>query len=89
MFAKLDVMALPYGECVRYFNTGGPCLPGKHYMLPAEARLPEARSLIDRCRTTSSGSARSPTTGSYRIILGPARDEAIARLRLLLSPRIR
>jgi hypothetical protein len=31
-----------YGACVRYFNTAGPCVPGRHYMLPAAARLPEA-----------------------------------------------
>ncbi len=25
----------------RFFNTSGPCDPAKHYMLPAEERLPE------------------------------------------------
>jgi len=38
--------ALRYGVCVRYFNTTGPCVPELHYMLPAEARLPEARPLV-------------------------------------------
>lgn len=31
----------------RVFNTSGPCEPVKHYMLPAEERLTEARRLID------------------------------------------
>ncbi len=31
----------------RFFNTSGPCEPAKHYMLPAEERLTEARTLID------------------------------------------
>ncbi len=29
------------------FNTAGPCRPGKHYMLPPEARLAELRPLIE------------------------------------------
>jgi AAA ATPase domain len=33
---------------VRYFNTTGPCVPERHYMLPAAARLPEALPLIER-----------------------------------------
>ena len=33
---------------VRYFNTSGPCVPGLHYMLPPEPRLPGARDLIDQ-----------------------------------------
>jgi hypothetical protein len=35
---------------VRYFNTTGPCKPEEHYMLPAEARLPEAGPLIEAGR---------------------------------------
>jgi hypothetical protein len=31
----------------RVFNTSGPCEPAKHYMLPAEERLSDARRLID------------------------------------------
>ena len=31
----------------RFFNTSGPCDPAKHYMLPAEERLSEARRLIE------------------------------------------
>jgi len=32
----------------RYFNIAGPCVPGKHYMIPALERLPEVARLIDR-----------------------------------------
>ncbi|XXT48703.1 hypothetical protein WMF23_45825 [Sorangium sp. So ce542] len=32
----------------RWFNTGGPCNPDDHYMLPPEERLPGVRDLIDR-----------------------------------------
>jgi len=31
----------------RFFNTAGPCLPDKHYMLPAGRRLAQVHSLID------------------------------------------
>ncbi len=31
----------------RHFNTGGPCRPEEHYMLPAAERLDDARRLID------------------------------------------
>ncbi len=31
----------------RYFNTAGPCVAGKHYMLPPEDRLPGVPELID------------------------------------------
>ena len=30
----------------RYFNTAGPCIPARHYMLPALDRLPEIRRLV-------------------------------------------
>jgi hypothetical protein len=33
---------------MRFFQTGGPCVPGRHYMLPAGDRLPGARGLIAR-----------------------------------------
>jgi hypothetical protein len=36
-----------YGACVRYFNTAGLCVPERHYMLPPEPRLPEARPLVE------------------------------------------
>lgn len=29
------------------FNTAGPCLPGRHYMVPPLERLPDAPELID------------------------------------------
>jgi hypothetical protein len=32
---------------VRFFNTAGVCFPDRHYMLPPEPRLPDARRLID------------------------------------------
>jgi hypothetical protein len=32
---------------VRFFNTAGECFPDRHYMLPPEPRLPDARRLID------------------------------------------
>ena len=32
----------------KYFNIAGPCIPEKHYMLSALARLPEIRRLINR-----------------------------------------
>src|SRR5262245_50478099 len=32
----------------RYFNTAGPCRPGRHYMLPADRRLPGVRRLIEQ-----------------------------------------
>jgi predicted AAA+ superfamily ATPase len=30
------------------FNVAGPCIPDRHYMLPAVNRLPEARQLAER-----------------------------------------
>ncbi|MBM4319959.1 MAG: ATP-binding protein [Deltaproteobacteria bacterium] len=32
----------------RFFNTAGPCYPEKHYMLPAERRLPLVRPLVEQ-----------------------------------------
>ena len=32
----------------RFFNTAGPCLPQRHYMIPPEQRLGQVRELIDR-----------------------------------------
>ena len=32
----------------RFFNTAGPCIPGDHYLLPPERRLPEIRRLIEQ-----------------------------------------
>lgn len=39
-----------YREYMRYFNTSGPCVPGLHYMLPPEPRLPDALELIRESR---------------------------------------
>jgi hypothetical protein len=33
---------------MRFFQIGGPCVPGRHYMLPAGERLPDAHGLISR-----------------------------------------
>lgn len=33
---------------MRFFQTGGPCVPGRHYMLPAADRLPGAWAMIGR-----------------------------------------
>ena len=33
---------------MRFFQTGGPCVPGRHYMLPAADRLSGAREMIGR-----------------------------------------
>ncbi|OHV63307.1 AAA family ATPase [Pseudofrankia sp. BMG5.36] len=32
----------------RWFNTAGPCVPSKHYMIPASARLPQVPDLVER-----------------------------------------
>jgi len=32
---------------MRKFNTAGPCNPERHYLIPPEGRLPEARPLVD------------------------------------------
>ncbi len=32
----------------RHFNTAGPCKPDVHYMLAAEARLPDVRTLVNQ-----------------------------------------
>jgi len=36
-----------YGEEVPTFNTAGPCIPQRHYMLPPEPRVPGALYLVD------------------------------------------
>jgi hypothetical protein len=32
----------------KFFNTAGPCLPERHYMIPPERRLGQVRELIDK-----------------------------------------
>lgn len=36
-----------YASDMRSFNTLGPCLPDRHYMLPPAERLPRAQGLIE------------------------------------------
>ena len=38
---------LVYPPRPKRFNTAGPCLPGRHYMLPPLPRVPEAQELVD------------------------------------------
>ncbi len=33
---------------MRFFNTAGPCVEGRHYMLPSIQRLPDALTLVER-----------------------------------------
>jgi hypothetical protein len=67
---------------VKYFNTSGPCVPGMHYMLPPEPRLPGARELIGQQRyfvvhaprqtgktTTLNALARDLTAGGKHVAL--------------------
>lgn len=61
-----------YRERVRYFNTSGPCVPGLHYMLPPEPRLPAARELIDQSRFFVVHAPRQ--TGKTTTLLTLARD---------------
>jgi hypothetical protein len=42
------VQKLVYPPIPKYFNTAGPCLPRRHYMLPPLPRVPEARALVER-----------------------------------------
>src|SRR5215469_8762398 len=67
-----DVGSLGYGECVRYFNTTGPCEPERHYMLPAGERLPEARPLVESWRYFVVHAPRQ--TGKTTILRGLARQ---------------
>lgn len=45
-----DAGADGYCERVRFFNTDGPCGPARHYMLPAEPRLPGVMRYIEQGR---------------------------------------
>jgi len=42
------VEKLVYPPLPKYFNTAGPCLPGRHYMLPPLPRVPEAEGLVEQ-----------------------------------------
>jgi hypothetical protein len=54
---------------MRKFNIAGPCDPERHYVVPAEARLPEARALIDE--------------GSYFVLHAPRQTGKTTTLRAL------
>ncbi len=43
---------------VLYFNTSGPCIAGRHHMLPPERRLPRAMELVEQGRYFVLRSAR-------------------------------
>lgn len=61
-----------YREHMRYFNTSGPCVPGLHYMLPPEPRLPDARELIEQSRYFVVHAPRQ--TGKTTTLAALARD---------------
>src|SRR5690348_6999484 len=54
---------------MRFFNTAGPCEPGRHYMLPAKERLPDADLLIER--------------GAYFVLHAPRQTGKTTTLRAL------
>ena len=54
---------------MRFFNTAGPCEPGRHYMIPAKERLPDADLLIER--------------GSYFVLHAPRQTGKTTTLRAL------
>ena len=33
---------------MRFFNTAGPCVPGRHYMLPSSVRLPDVLKIVEQ-----------------------------------------
>jgi hypothetical protein len=57
---------------MRYFNTGGPCVPELHYMLPAEPRLPGARERVQRGQYFVVHAPRQ--TGKTTSLMALARD---------------
>ena len=56
----------------RYFNIAGPCVPGKHYMIPALERLPEVARLIDREQSFVIHAARQ--SGKTTALMALVRD---------------
>ncbi|MFC4912490.1 hypothetical protein [Actinomadura gamaensis] len=54
---------------MKVFNTAGPCVPGKHYMLDPLARLPRAQRLAEQ--------------GSYFVVHGPRQSGKTTLLTLL------
>jgi hypothetical protein len=57
---------------LRSFNTTGPCHPARDYMLPAMARLPEVRGLVDRSKYFVVHAPRQ--TGKTTALLSFARE---------------
>lgn len=57
---------------MRYFNTTGPCVPSRHYTLPATSRLPQARRLIEEGRYFVVHAPRQ--TGKTTTMAGLARE---------------
>jgi DNA polymerase III delta prime subunit len=54
---------------MREFNVAGPCDPERHYMVPVEPRLPEARALVER--------------GAYFVLHAPRQTGKTTTLRAL------
>ncbi|MCC6559127.1 MAG: ATP-binding protein [Polyangiaceae bacterium] len=54
---------------MRFFNTAGPCVPERHYMVPAAERLPDARRIIDQ--------------GGYFVVHAPRQTGKTTTLRAL------
>ncbi|HRI71764.1 MAG TPA: ATP-binding protein, partial [Polyangium sp.] len=52
------------------FNTAGPCIPGKHYMLPPERRLADVLELIDEHKyfTLHAGRQTGKTTSAQWLV---------------------
>jgi hypothetical protein len=57
---------------IRSFNTTGPCHPARDYMLPAMARLPEVRRLVERSKYFVVHAPRQ--TGKTTALLSFARE---------------
>ncbi|MFR0359550.1 ATP-binding protein [Streptomyces sediminimaris] len=57
---------------MRYFNTAGPCLPTRHYMLSAQERLPQAREIVDQGQYFVVHAPRQ--TGKTTVLAAMARD---------------
>ena len=57
---------------MRYFNTAGPCVPTRHYMVPAQERLPRARGYIEQGQYFVVHAPRQ--TGKTTVLAAMARD---------------
>lgn len=54
---------------MRFFNVAGPCIEGRHYMLPPLDRIPDARKLVDQ--------------GAYFVIHAPRQTGKTTSIRAL------